>query len=112
MQNLFSYGTLQFEQVQLGTFGRVLKGRKDILRKYRIKNLKITDPEVIKSSGTDIHPILEFTGNNNDFVEGTIYEVTNEELLKADNYEVDDYKRQSLQFESGTVAFVYLKRED
>ena len=109
---LFSYGTLQLEQVQLETFGRLLKGRKDILKNYRIRNLKITDPEVIKSSGTDIHPILEYTGCADDFVEGAIFELTDEELLKADRYEVGDYQRQSLKFESGVMAYVYLKREN
>ena len=98
------------EQVQLDTFGRLLNGKKDILRKYIIKNLKITDPDVIKSSGTDVHPILEYTGNQNDFVEGTIYEISDEELKQADSYEVDDYQRQLLTFESGTKAWVYLKR--
>jgi len=110
MNNLFSYGTLQMEQVQLDTFGRRLKGKKDVLRKYIINNLKITDPDVIKSSGTDIHPILEYTGNQNDFVEGTIYEISDEELELADIYEVDDYQRRLLTFESGTKAWVYLKR--
>jgi hypothetical protein len=110
MNLLFSYGTLQLEQVQLDTFGRLLKGRKDILRKYRIRNLKITDPEVIKSSGTDLHPILEYTGCENDFVEGTIYELTDEELRQADSYEVEDYQRKSLKFESGILAYVYLNR--
>ncbi len=112
MNLLFSYGTLQLEQVQLDTFGRLLNGKNDVLRNYRIRNLKITDPEVIKSSGTDIHPILEYTGYESDFVEGTIYELTDEELQQADSYEVDDYQRKSLKFESGISAFVYLKRED
>ena len=110
MNNLFSYGTLQMEQVQLDNFGRLLKGKKDVLQKYIIKDLKITDPDVIKSSGTDVHPILEYTGNQNDFVEGTIYEISDEELKQSDSYEVDDYQRQLLTFESGAKAWVYLKR--
>ncbi len=108
MNNLFSYGTLQMEQVQLDTFGRLLKGKKDVLRKYIIKDLKITDPNVIKSSGTDVHPILEYTGSQNDFVKGTIYEISDKELKLADSYEVDDYQRQLLTFESGAKAWVYL----
>jgi len=110
VNKLFSYGTLQLEQVQLNTFGRILKGNKDILRKYVVKNLKITDPDVIKSSGTDVHPILEFTGNRDDFVEGIVFEISDKELLQADSYEVDDYQRQLLTFESGIQAWVYLKR--
>ncbi len=30
MPDLFSYGTLQKEQVQIETFGRILQGEKDI----------------------------------------------------------------------------------
>jgi len=111
MNKLFSYGTLQLEQVQLDTFGRTLKGTPDRLPKYTVTQLKITDPTVIKSSGTDSHPILVFTGNEADFVEGTIFALSNEEIMKADAYEVEDYQRCELIFETGTKAFVYLRRE-
>jgi hypothetical protein len=110
MIKLFSYGTLQFERVQLDTFGRILTGKKDSLKKYVLSQIKITDPYVIKSSGTDMHPILEYTGDESDFVEGTVFELTKEELMQADSYEVDDYKRNELVFGSGDRAFVYLKR--
>jgi hypothetical protein len=111
MAKLFSYGTLQLESVQQGTFGRILIGNKDKLKKYTISEIKITDPKVIESSGTDIHPILKYTGNNSDFVEGTLFDVTDKELISADEYEVDDYKRAELIFESGKKGFVYLKNE-
>jgi len=110
MEKLFSYGTLQFERVQLDTFGRILTGNKDCLKNYILSQIKITDPDVIKSSGMDTHPILEFTGNEEDFVEGTVFELTKEELEQADSYEVDDYKRAVLMFASGVSAYVYLKR--
>ena len=108
MPKLFSYGTLQFEKVQIDTFGRKLIGEKDILRKYRIKFIKINDSKVVKTSGKDIHPILEYTGNDDDFVEGILYELREEEILLADKYEVDDYKRQEVVFDSGKKGFVYL----
>lgn len=110
MQKLFSYGTLQLEQVQLDTFGRLLKGSKDVLTGFRINEIRITDPDVILSSGTDIHPILEYTGNEGDSVEGMIYELSEEEMLLADSYEVDDYERSEREFASGEKAYVYLKR--
>lgn len=34
MEKLFSYGTLQLEQVQLDTFGRLLEGQADTLQGY------------------------------------------------------------------------------
>tara|TARA_B110000977_G_scaffold99707_1_gene130910 strand:- start:206 stop:547 length:342 start_codon:yes stop_codon:yes gene_type:complete len=111
MKNLFSYGTLQIESVQLDVFGRTLLGNKDKLEKYVISKIKITDPKVIESSGTDIHPILIFTGNETDIVEGILLEVTNEELLSVDDYEVNDYKRTEVTFKSGKIGFVYLKNE-
>ncbi|MGZ2369962.1 gamma-glutamylcyclotransferase family protein [Ancylomarina sp. YFZ004] len=110
MVKLFSYGTLQFERVQLDTFERILTGEKDALRKYTLSNIKITDPNVIKSSGTDMHPILVYTGAEMDFVEGMIFELTDKELLMADTYEVDDYKRSELTFASGESAYAYLKK--
>lgn len=111
MAKLFSYGTLQLDTVQLDTFGRLLKGNKDRLLGYTVTEIKITDPKVIKSSGTDIHPILEYTGNKEDFVESVLFDLTEEELLNADKYEVDDYKRAELIFESEKTGFVYLKND-
>ena len=109
MGKLFSYGTLQLEKVQQDTFGRILNGSKEILVKYIISEIKITDQKVIKSSGTDIHPILMYTGNESDFVEGVLFDLTDEELANADAYEVDDYKRDEVVFKSGKTGFVYLK---
>ena len=109
MAKLFSYGTLQLESVQRDTFGRLLTGSKDALEKYTVSTIKITDLKVIESSGTDVHPTLKYTGNEFDIVEGTLFELSAEELLKADEYEVDYYKRDEVTFKSGTTAYVYLK---
>jgi len=110
MPNLFSYGTLQKEQVQLETFGRILKGKKDFLSGYRIRMLEITDPEVLRKSGEKYHPMLEFSGNHDDEVEGVLLEVTEEEILQADAYEVDDYKRIEITFKSGNNGFIYVAK--
>ncbi len=80
MERLFSYGTLQMEHVQEETFGRKLNGQKDALIGYTLSKVKIKNESVIKVSGTDVHPILKFTGNASDIVEGTVYEVTLSEL--------------------------------
>jgi gamma-glutamylcyclotransferase (GGCT)/AIG2-like uncharacterized protein YtfP len=108
MPNLFSYGTLQKEQVQLETFGRILRGEKDILVGYQLKMLEIKDPEVLRKSNQKYHPILEFSGNSADEVEGVLFEVSNEEILQADQYEVDDYKRIETVFKSGKKGFIYV----
>lgn len=107
MNYLFSYGTLQMESVQLDTFGRLLTGATDSLSGYVLETVTITDQAVINSSGTDQHPIIKHTGNNDDIIEGTLYQVSDAELLEADKYEVADYERKSLTFDSGKAAFVY-----
>lgn len=108
MSHLFSYGTLQKEQVQIETFGRILKGEKDILTGYKLEMLEITDPEVLRKSNQQYHPILVFSGNTEDKVEGILFEVTDEEILQADEYEVDDYKRIETIFKSGKSGFIYV----
>jgi hypothetical protein len=107
---LFSYGTLQLEKVQLETFGRMPTGSKDILSGYRLDMLKITDAGVIEKSSSDLHPILTPTGNAADKVEGTVFEITQAELIQADAYEVADYQRISIVLDSGTTAWVYIGR--
>ncbi|MBD8080966.1 gamma-glutamylcyclotransferase family protein [Chryseobacterium caseinilyticum] len=108
MPNLFSYGTLQKEQVQLETFGRILRGEKDIVVGYQLKMLEIKDPEVLRKSNQKYHPILEFSGNSADEVEGVLFQVSDEEILHADEYEVDDYKRIETVFKSEKKGFIYV----
>lgn len=108
MPYLFSYGTLQKEQVQLETFGRILQGKKDVLSGYELNMLEITDPEVLRKSGQKYHPLLEFSGNADDEIEGVLFEVTEAEILQADEYEVDDYQRIETVFKSGNKGFIYV----
>jgi hypothetical protein len=110
MPNLFSYGTLQNEQVQMETFGRILTGRKDTLVGYVLKMVEITDPEVLRKSGQKFHPIIDYTANQNEKVEGVLFEVTETEILNADDYEVDDYIRIETQFQSGQMGFIYVEK--
>ena len=108
MEKLFSYGTLQFEHVQIATFGRKLVGKKDSLIGYALSEVKITDKAVIETSGTETHPILKFTGNPSDLVEGSVFEITLDELHQADKYEVDEYVRIKGSFTSGEKAWAYV----
>lgn len=108
MENLFSYGTLRYEKVQISTFGRKLEGREDSLPCYRMEKIKILDPDVIAKSGEDVHSILTFSGNPLDLVPGVVFRVTPEELRRADEYEVADYKRVKVDLRSGVSAWVYV----
>ena len=93
--------------MQESLFGRILVGTKEELPGYKIEKLKITDQGVIEKSGTDIHPILVRTGKPADLVSGMVLELTQAELEKADEYEVDDYLRNLAVMSSGTQAWIY-----
>jgi len=108
-EKLFSYGTLQFEQVQIKNFGRKLVANPDALLGYELRDCLIQDPQVIKLSGKATHPIACFTGNFDDFVGGEVFDITSEELQRVDQYEVDDYKRISCTLQSGEQAWVYVQ---
>jgi gamma-glutamylcyclotransferase (GGCT)/AIG2-like uncharacterized protein YtfP len=111
LEKLFSYGTLQMDKVQQETFGRSLSGKKEILLGYVISKIKITDQSVLAKSGTEFHPILRYTGNRSDEVEGIIFEISKKELQQADDYEINAYKRTQANFKSGTIAWAYVAAE-
>jgi gamma-glutamylcyclotransferase (GGCT)/AIG2-like uncharacterized protein YtfP len=108
---LFSYGTLQLEQVQSETFGRKLEGKADALLGFKQTLLEITDPEVLKISGERFHPIVVASSDPMDTVAGTVFWITPEELTAADHYEVSDYKRVEADLASGGKAWVYVRSE-
>jgi len=105
---LFSYGTLQAEPVQMATFGRRLESSDDSLVGYKSEWLEIVDPSVIEMSGQSHHPIIIFTGRATDLVCGTALLVSRNEILRADTYEVADYRRECLTLASGRNAWVYV----
>ena len=108
IERLFSYGTLQTESVQLSTFGRRLSGSRDALVGYCLRMIKIEDQDFVVASGAEYHRTLEFTGSASDFVEGTVFSVTQQELEQADAYEPDGYERIRVKLRSGIEAWMYL----
>jgi len=108
---LFSYGTLQLPAVQLATFGRMLDGTADAILGYRVEMLTITDPQVLATSGVAEHPVL-VSGSGNAEVEGTVFEISADELAAADSYEVDDYERVAVPARSGRTVWAYVARSD
>jgi len=111
MEKLFSYGTLQQKNVQVETFGRELDGDKDALLGYYLSEIEIQDEDVIKTSGTNIHPILRVSESPYDEVQGTVFEITKEELFNADQYEVSEYMRVSAKLKSGKTTWIYAESE-
>jgi gamma-glutamylcyclotransferase (GGCT)/AIG2-like uncharacterized protein YtfP len=109
MPLVFSYGTLQQEDVQLSTFGRLLHGQRDELVGFEQSLMKIEDPRVAAASGKTHHANVTFTGRNASRVAGTVFEITDVELAAADQYEqLAGYKRIALMLTSGKRAWVYL----
>lgn len=105
---LFTYGTLQFAEVQLDTFGRVVAGDADVLPGYTIDYTEIDDARVVGISGLSVHPVLRATGNPVDKVMGKVLHITAEELDAADEYEVSLYRRTAVTLTSGRTAWVYV----
>ena len=102
MPLLFSYGTLQREDVQLATFGRTLSGRVDDLPGFEC----LTAAE----SGTG-HADLR-SGNAGSRVAGTVFEVSETELAASDEYERrDGYTRIEAALASGRKTWVYVSRK-
>ncbi|HYB94922.1 MAG TPA: gamma-glutamylcyclotransferase family protein [Vicinamibacterales bacterium] len=109
MPLLFSYGTLQQEEVQLSTFGRKLKGEPDLLIGYEPSLVKIADPAVAARLKKTHHDNARNTGDDWSSVQGTAFDVTEEELAKADAFEAQyHYKRVRVTLASGNEAFVYV----
>ncbi len=107
--HLFSYGTLQLENVQMSSFGRLLIGRPDAMPGFRKEMVEITDPDVLAKSGERFHPIVIPSDDQDDAISGTVFEITAAELEAADAYEVSDYKRIEVVLASSTKAWVYVK---
>lgn len=108
---LFSYGTLQKEKVQIELFGRILEGTGDTLRGYKISTIEITDESFLSKGGQKNQLTAIISKDKNDSIEGTVFEITEEELLLADKYEPDGYKRVTVVLASGKQAWVYVTVE-
>ena len=109
MPLLFSYGTLQHDDVQLATFGRKLSGEKDLLLGFEPSLVKIPDPAVAARLGKTHHDNVNATGDDWSNVQGTVFEVTDAELARADAFEAEfNYKRINVGLASGNDAWVYV----
>ena len=110
MPLLFTYGTLRDPAVQVANFGRELAGRPDAVLGFRLSQVEITDAHVLSLSGQTHHPILVATGDKSDAVPGAVLTLTDDDLVRADEYEVDDYQRVEAPLASGGSAWVYVGR--
>ena len=110
MPLLFSYGTLQQEDVQLSTFGRLLQGQRDELLGFEQSSVRIEEPQVVATSGMTHYANVTFNGRNDSRVSGTVFEITDAELAAADRYEqLAAYTRIAARLASGKQAWVYVE---
>lgn len=105
---LFIYGTLQLDQVQRETFGRLIAGEDDALPGFTIDYSDTDEPRVAEPAAAEIHPVLRRTGNPLDKVMGRALRLTEDELDAADEYEAERYRRARVTLASGRPAWVYL----
>jgi gamma-glutamylcyclotransferase (GGCT)/AIG2-like uncharacterized protein YtfP len=109
MPLLFSYGTLQEENVQLATFGRLLHGQRDELTQFEPSSVRIEDSQAAGAAGRTHHANVTFNGRNDSRVGGTVFEVSDTELAAADEYEQRAaYERIATVLASGKQAWVYV----
>ena len=107
---LFSYGTLQYKNVQIEIFGRELTGREDALPGYTRRMAPILNPEAAASLGESQYANVVPSSNPEDAVPGLVFEISEQELDAADRYEEDaDYRRISITLQSGVQAWAYLR---
>jgi hypothetical protein len=95
--------------VQLRIFGRELVGEPDTLTKHRMIMSATSDDAFAAKTGARSHRNLESSGVTSDFVAGTVFAMTQDELERADSYEPGDYGRVLVTLRSGTTAWVYMK---
>jgi Gamma-glutamyl cyclotransferase, AIG2-like len=109
MPLLFSYGTLRDEHVQLSTFGRLLDGHRDELVGFVPSLVPIEDPAIVAAVGKTHHANATFNGRPDSRIAGSVFEVTEAELVAADRYEQRaGYKRIAVVLASGKQAWVYV----
>jgi gamma-glutamylcyclotransferase (GGCT)/AIG2-like uncharacterized protein YtfP len=99
---LFTYGTLQQENIQLTVFSRTLSGFNDHLFGYKLSAEKVAGA----------YPLIQSSDKPTDFVTGQVYMCTNKEILEADKYEGPAYKRIKVLLNSGKNAWVYISNSE
>jgi len=109
MPLIFSYGTLQQEDVQRSTFGRRLDGQHDELVGFAPSLVRIDDPDVVARLGKTHHANVTVNGQEGSRVSGMAFEITDAELAGVDEYEIAfQYRRVDATLASGRHAWVYV----
>lgn len=109
---LFAYGTLQDPTAQTVVFGRALaQGAPDRLSGFRLSHIPGYDPQVTAETGLTHYPILIPTTADAPPVPGRLYPLPPADLIAADAYEGEAYRRVRVTTEAGAEAWVYVAAE-
>ena len=95
---LFVYGMLQESSVHEHIFGRTLTGNEEVLEKYRISRIDIGGRRYAAAVPSD-----------KGCIKCVVFQITEDDLRKADKYEGRAYKRKKLVLKSGKSAWAYIK---
>ncbi len=101
MNKLFVYGTLQDPEVQLSIFGRKISSSDARLVGYKKGKVEINKR---------IYPIAQY--DETSMLSGKLLEIDNDEILQADKYETEAYKRIKVTLEDGQDAWLYCQPND
>jgi hypothetical protein len=104
---LFSYGTLQRDEVQSALFGRVLAGAPDALVGYTLAPVEVRDEAFLAKGESKNQQTTVRSNDDTDVIEGTALKISTEELLLADKYEPENYERVKVVLQSGKEAWIY-----
>lgn len=104
MEQLFSYGTLQSKEIQMQVFNKLLSGTEDKLLGYKLKDFQIEE-----EFGMEDYFVAIPSKNPSDAINGIAFTVTNEDLIKADQFESNAYKRIQITLQSGLTAWIYIE---
>ena len=102
MEKLFTYGSLQQDDIQENLFGRTLQGTPETLIGYVLKEIEIEE-----EFGLVKYPIITETHQPEDTINGIVYTITTNELRQCDLYEGLHYKRVEVHLQSDQKAWAY-----
>jgi gamma-glutamylcyclotransferase (GGCT)/AIG2-like uncharacterized protein YtfP len=105
VEKLFSYGTLRDGDVQRAVFGRTVDTTPDLLSGYRLVSVRVSNWDAAAISGGDVQ--LTLVPGEGEPIKGSVLNITEEELRRADNYEPKEFKRVQVRLCSGIEAWVY-----
>jgi gamma-glutamylcyclotransferase (GGCT)/AIG2-like uncharacterized protein YtfP len=98
MEKLFTYGSLQHTDIQKKLFDSILLGKPDSLVNYQ--------KDILDIDGKKFNIAKPSAGAR---IDGTVYELTESQIERADRYEGKNYERIKVKLLSGTEAWLYLR---